>query len=801
MPSFLTSYRHVCVALALSVAMSILIGSRADAQSVAIVGNHSERAASLTARAAASRPLEVRVILGLRDEAALNRLITAQHNSASPQFHRWLMPGEFNARFAPRQTDFDAVVGWLRSKGVAISSADREGRYIAFNVTAAEAERLFSVTIAASADGRSYANLTDPSIPARFAGVIAHIEGLDNLRHARPMIHRLGPQLIPGSAESGTPTPWYLYDGGLGFGPGDIYTFYDDNGALDGTNQCIGLVEDSDWIDSAVALFDNQFSLPQASTTRLLSNGSDPGINRDEGEALLDIEWTHAIAPAAGLKVYISNPKNPSGDIVDSIAQAVKDNSCAVIGISFGFCGGSPTFYSKTLDGFFKQAVAQGISVFVSSGDNGVDNCLSGTRNVSEMAADPNVTGVGGTMFTPNYDNNGNDVGFVPEQVWNVPPMPPYSGGASGGGVSAVFAKPGFQNGLTPNDGYREVPDVALIGGPPGVYLGDDEGGAVLDCCWGGTSLGAQLFAGIATLINQNQGGRIGNADWGIYQLGPNENSSTVGLRDVTVGDNSFNGVIGFSAGPGYDRVTGWGTADIDQLVTAWKSDVKPVPVRVTLAATPKSLNLGKAVFGVTGATTKARVVTISNPGGANGMPVTFTSINSDQPALFGINTAITNGCGSTLLPAHSCKIFVTYTPSAQMPQLGQLNIVDNTVAGQTTVPLNGVGIAGAITFKPDRLGFPKQQQGTTSPSRLITVTNPNPVDLMITNLAVNGDFKKVSDDCTGVLKSNRDGGPNTCQVGIVFSPTTTGALKGTVVFTDDAVKGSQTVNLSGTGN
>src|SRR5579871_4733032 len=179
----------------------------------------------------------------------------------------------------------------------------------------------------------------------------------------------------------------------------------------------------------------------------------------------------------------------------------------------FDLCGGAPSFYSKTLDGFFKQAVAQGMSVFVSSGDSGVDTCNKGAANVSEMAADPNVTGVGGTMFTPNYDVAGNDVGFVAENVWQVGTTHP-PGGASGGGASAIFSKPSFQNGLTPADGRRDVPDVAMIAGPPGVYLGDDAGGAVIDCCWGGTSLAAPLFAGIFALVNQNQG-RVGNPDFG----------------------------------------------------------------------------------------------------------------------------------------------------------------------------------------------------------------------------------------------------------------------------------------------
>ncbi len=230
------------------------------------------------------------------------------------------------------------------------------------------------------------------------------------------------------------------------------------------------------------ALFDSQFSLPAAAITRVfVDNGSNPGTttNNDEGESLLDIEWVDAIAPAAALKIFISDQRHPKiGDIVDSIAAAVKDPQVAVLSISFDFCGGSPAFFSKVLDGFFKQAVTQGTSVFVSSGDDGVDTCKLNSQNVSEMAADPNVTGVGGTMFTPNYDVPGNDVGFVPENVWKVDVHHP-PGGASGGGVSKIFSKPGYQNGSTPNDGHRDVPDVAMIAGPPGVYLGDDVGGTV----------------------------------------------------------------------------------------------------------------------------------------------------------------------------------------------------------------------------------------------------------------------------------------------------------------------------------
>src|SRR5208282_6082799 len=92
--------------------------------------------------------------------------------------------------------------------------------------------------------------------------------------------------------------------------------------------------------------------------------------------------------------------------------------------------------------------------------DPALQMCVPGSsRHVNEISADPYVTSVGGTEFQPDYDSSGNDSGFVAEQVWDEPlPIsdPDYPGGATGGGISAVFAKPAYQQGVTPTDGKRE---------------------------------------------------------------------------------------------------------------------------------------------------------------------------------------------------------------------------------------------------------------------------------------------------------------------------------------------------------
>jgi subtilase family serine protease len=179
------------------------------------------------------------------------------------------------------------------------------------------------------------------------------------------------------------------------------------------------------------------------------------------------------------------------------------------------------------------------------------------------------VTAIGGTEFTPDYDVDGNDVGFVLETVWND------EYGATGGGQSKVFKKPAFQKGLFPKDKKRDVPDISFGASPesPGFFFGGRDpytDSPAVECCIGGTSIGAPAWAGISQLISQEKGAKVGNLNRRIYQLGAEADGATTGIRDVTLGNNSVNGVAGFFAGPGYDKASGWGTIDMSIFVPAY---------------------------------------------------------------------------------------------------------------------------------------------------------------------------------------------------------------------------------------
>jgi subtilase family serine protease len=569
--------------MAIGLAVSIAAARPAMAGDAATIleGNHPDEAADIAGQTYAppSAPLEMHLTMAIRNRAELTRLLADQQDPASPDYHRWLTADEFTARFGPTDADLARVARWLKKKGFALKSADASTREITFTGSVAQAQTGFAVKIAATRDGRNYANTTDPKVPADLAPLIESIHGLDNMLHSQAVVSKRG---------SSASSPNFDNGQGDAFGPEDLYTFYDEtpllNDGIDGSGGgCIAVVEDSNLDDAAAAAFNTQFDLPALTASNfqvVLVDGSDPGLNQDRTETMVDVNYSHSIAPGSNLRIYLGNQnKTKSSAILDAIHAALKEKNgpCSAISISFSFCGGSKGFY-KTQSNLFAQAAAQGRSVFVASGDLGAagvkfnpqrGTCTPATtKGINELAGSPNVTAIGGTEFRPDFDGGGNDVGFVSESAWDD------STGATGGGQSKVFKKPAFQKGLFKQDKKRDVPDISFGASPdsPGFFLGgrDGNGNPAVVCCIGGTSIGAPAWAGISQLLSQQAGNRVGNLNARIYQLGAEANGASTGIRDVTSGSNSFDGVAGFSAGPGYDKASGWGTVDLGLFIPAY---------------------------------------------------------------------------------------------------------------------------------------------------------------------------------------------------------------------------------------
>jgi subtilase family serine protease len=154
-------------------------------QTVKLTGNHPQIAAQPAGPIAPGRILTMAVVFKTRNPAELSQFLSEQQDPSSPNYHRWLTPQEFARRFGPDPDQVKAVRDWLAARGFEIVSWSPQQRSITFKGSADLAERVFKTRIVTYAGG-AYANVDDPSIPARFAGIIAAISGLDNTARAVP---------------------------------------------------------------------------------------------------------------------------------------------------------------------------------------------------------------------------------------------------------------------------------------------------------------------------------------------------------------------------------------------------------------------------------------------------------------------------------------------------------------------------------------------------------------------------------------------------------------------------------------
>jgi len=306
----------------------------------------------------------------------------------------------------------------------------------------------------------------------------------------------------------------------------------------------------------------------------ILDGGAnDPtNANSADAEVLLDIEVAGSVAPGANIVVYFTT--NTDQGFQDAISTAIHDttNNPSVISISWG---GPESTWSQTainsMDTTCQSAAALGVSITVASGDSGSSDGESG-NNVDFPASSPHVLGCGGTALTVNNGQREAEV------VWNDQAS---GGGATGGGVSAVFSLPTWQasagvpaahqkkhkktkeppkkDAAVPqaaaSGGGRGVPDVAGDASPETGYqiLVDGQQEVV-----GGTSAVAPLWAGLIALLNQQLGRKVGFLNPQLYPLGETP------FFDITSGNNGA-----FSAGTGWDPCTGLGSPNGQVLLTS----------------------------------------------------------------------------------------------------------------------------------------------------------------------------------------------------------------------------------------
>ena len=483
---------------------------------------------ALVGTVAARTSVSVTVSLAQRDPAGLQNFLKQVADPASAQYKHYLTVKQFAQRFGAAPGAAAQVSAYLTGHGLKVGQLTANGLTLTATGTATQIEKAFGTTLSTYRDGAGrefYANAAAPQLPAAIAAVVTDVSGLSDYAVSHQDAVR-GQSGAKASVQGYTPT--------------QIRSGYNLNTPISagytGKGQTVALEEFSAFTQSDVTTYDKKFSLTPSTPTVVKSDGGTTDTS-GEDEVELDIEVVQAIAPGATIKVYEA-PNSDAGEAA-VYAQLVSDD-VPVISTSWGQDEAAETASNRVaLNTDFQEAAAQGQSIYAASGDDGSDDAGNGGTSVDFPAADPYVTGAGGT--TLKLSSSG---AWSSEKAWS----------GSGGGVSSYFATPSFQTSVN-SGSYRTVPDVAADADPSTGWAIYTEGSWAE---YGGTSAAAPNWAAF-TAIYDDEAGALGKAKLGfanasIYSLAESSNYKSA-FHDITSGSNGA-----YSAGTGYDEVTGWGS-------------------------------------------------------------------------------------------------------------------------------------------------------------------------------------------------------------------------------------------------
>ena len=510
----------------------------------------------------------VMLTLPLRDPAGLDALIQRQNTPGSPDFQRFLTPAEFADRFGPTQADYDAAALWAQSQGLTVTATHRNRLLLEVSGPAQAAQAAFGVRlqrVQLPASGGRAARIarvpnSAPTVPAALAGRISGVVGLDTVAVRRPHLRRAN---LTASAGTGA---------GGGLSVSDIRTAYGFNSfGGTGAGQTIAIFQLATFAQSDITAFQDASGLPHVPVNVVtVGTGIKPSDNTstNQAESTLDTEMALALTPNLS-SVQVYECPNTDAGVLAGYSRIANDNTAAQVSTSWGLPETSLT--SATLNSeyaIFKQMAAQGQAVLSASGDNGAydDPYQPNQLKVDDPASQPYVTGVGGTTLTTQSPGGS----YVSETTWYNA-----SDSAAGGGVSALWGVPDYQQAVTGIPNGRTVPDVSLNSDPYSGYSIYFQGSWYV---YGGTSAAAPLWASLTALINSRRTalglGRVGFLNTPVYQIA--RSNQAANFHDIA--DGSSNGY--YTAAAGYDPATGWGTPTVTLLnsLAAYGQAATPAP-------------------------------------------------------------------------------------------------------------------------------------------------------------------------------------------------------------------------------
>ncbi len=468
-----------------------------------------------------------------------------------PRDRHYLQREEFEAAHGADPKDVAKIEAFAHEHSLEIVEVSAARRSVVLSGTVANISDAFGVDMARyEHSGNTFRGRSGAvHVPAELAPIVEGVFGLDDRRQANPHFRRLKEQEGLGPR---VPSSSYT--------PPQIATLYDFPPGVNGQGQCIAIIElGGGYRTSDLKAYFTQLGTPEPQVSAVLvDHGHNQPTTPDsaDGEVMLDIEVAGAIAHGARIVVFFA--PNTDRGFLDAITTAIHDSihKPSVISISWGAAETQWTQQAmKAFDQVFQAAAALGVTVCCASGDDGSNDGMNdGRAHVDFPASSPFALACGGTRVESAANK------ITSEVVWN----DGANGGASGGGVSEVFALPTWQNSAnvppSVNPGGfkgRGVPDVSGDASPASGYrvLVDGQQTVI-----GGTSAVAPLWAGLIALINQHLGQPIGYLTPLLYG-----GLAAAGVfRDIVTGDNGE-----YRALPGWDACTGWGSSDGARLMSA----------------------------------------------------------------------------------------------------------------------------------------------------------------------------------------------------------------------------------------
>lgn len=492
---------------------------------------------SLVGLSALANPTEV--VIRLKERVSMDELAKSVMDAHSPRYQQFYTPEEIRELAAPTEEEYLGIVNQLKQEGLELVS---ESPTRLFMTVRGERSILEKMDQGAK---RPFSTL-DFSPVSRG---IASINGLvpSPKRHAHHVILHQEQGEEAAIRPMGTGKPKFT-----GTQPATIRQLYGFNSiynsGITGKGQHIAIATYNDfYLDDVNQYYKMNNIKPGPQVDKVSFNGTATFDMGPASETETDAEFAGMIAPGASIHVFTSAQNNSTGEL-QLFTAILDDNRAKIVNYSWGSCETQlDPGHKADMESVFARAVAQGVNIFIASGDSGSDCQQDGSTVPDYPAANPNIVAVGGSFLA----NSNGDAG---ETAWN----------GSGGGISINYNQPDYQAQANIGGQYsmRSYPDVSFnadpnSGQPTWIHYDPKSDQVPAKASYviiGGTSIASPQWAGFMALVNEARGGKSLGFLNPIFYAIPAASKNTY-FHDIVSGSNGA-----YSAGPGWDAVTGWGS-------------------------------------------------------------------------------------------------------------------------------------------------------------------------------------------------------------------------------------------------